>query len=211
MLNIKEIRQENGMTQKEACLALGIPQNTFSQYENNKREPDNDTLKKIADFFNVSTDYLLGRETPEPDYDWMRKHGEYPYNPKVKKIPVLGYVAAGKPIFADEHIIDYTFTDAADDEFEYFALKVKGDSMNAARINDGDIVIVQVQQTCENGEIVVVRVDDTDATVKKFNQIGNIVQLIPQSFNAEHQIQEYDLRKTKIDIVGKVVECKIRF
>lgn len=210
-MNIKEIRQENGMTQKEACLALGIPQNTFSQYENNKREPDNDTLKKIADFFNVSTDYLLGRETPEPNYEWMRKHGEYPYNPKVKKIPVLGYVAAGKPIFADEHIIDYTYTDIDDDGFDYFALKIKGDSMSAAQINDGNIVIVRVQQTCENGDIVVVRIDGENATVKLFHRIGNTIQLIPKSLNPEHKIQEYDLRKTKIDIVGKVVKCEIRF
>lgn len=211
MLRLKELRTQKGYSQNEIAEMLGISQPAYANYERGAREADYEALSKLAEIFDVSIDYLLGRETPEPDYEWMRKHGEYPYNPKVKKIPVLGYVAAGKPIFADEHIIDYTFTDTADDEFEYFALKIKGDSMNAARINDGDIVIVQVQQTCENGEIAVVRVDDTDATVKKFNRIGNIVQLIPQSFNAEHQIQEYDLRKTKIDIVGKVVECKIRF
>lgn len=69
----------------------------------------------------------------------------------------------------------------------------------------------RIQPTCENGDIVVVRVDNENATVKRFNRVGNIVQLIPQSLNSEHQIQEYDLKKTKIDIVGKVVECKIRF
>lgn len=174
-------------------------------------QPDNEMLKKLADFFNVSTDYLLGREAPAPDYEWMKAHGEYPYNPKVKKIPVLGYVSAGLPIYAEEHIEGYTYTEIENDGFEYFALKVTGHSMNAARINDGDIVIVRVQPTCENGDIVVVRVDNEDATVKRFNRLGNIVQLIPQSFNPEYQIQEYDLKKTKIDIVGKVVECKIKF
>lgn len=211
MLNIKEIRQKSGFNQKEVANALNIPPNTFCQYENNRREPDFETLKKIADYFNVSTDVLLGRKAHDPDYKWMSDNSMYPYGSNIKKIPVLGYVAAGKPILAEEHIIDYTYTDLEDNGDEYFALKVKGDSMNAARINDGDIVIVRIQPTCENGEIVVVRVDNENATVKRFFQNGNIIHLIPQSFNPEHQVQEYNLKNTKIDIIGKVVECKIKF
>lgn len=211
MSKIRELRKERNLTMKKLGESIGVAESTISLYETGKRQPDNEMLKKIADFFNVSTDYLLGRETPEPDYEWMKAHGEYPYNPKVRKIPVLGYVAAGLPIFADEHIEGYTYAEIESDGFDYFALQVKGDSMSAARINDGDTVIVRVQPTCENGDIVVVKVDSENATVKRFNRLGNIVQLIPQSLNPEHKIQEYDLKKTKIDIVGKVVECKIKF
>ncbi len=165
----------------------------------------------MADFFNVTTDYLLGREVPEPDYERLKREGFEPYNPTVQKTPVLGYVSAGLPIYADEHVEGYTYTEIENDGFDYFALKISGDSMNAAQINDGNIVIVRIQQTCNNGDIVVVRVDNENATVKRFNRVGDIVQLIPQSLNPEHRIQEYDLKYTKIDIVGKVVKCEITF
>lgn len=210
MSRIRELRKEKNLTMKKLGECVGVAESTISLYETEKRQPDNEMLKKIADFFDVSIDYLLER-TNEQNYEQWKKAGLEPYNPKVRKIPVLGFVAAGLPMFADENIIDYTYTEAIDDGYEYFALKVKGDSMNAAQINDGNIVIVRVQSIVDNGEIAVVRVDDENATVKKFNRIGNTVQLIPQSLNPIHQIQEYNLKNTKIDIVGKVVECKIKF
>lgn len=211
MINLKTIRTEKKISQQKLADKIGVSRSTVAMWETAASQPDNEMLKKIADFFGVSIDYLLGRDVPDPDYEWMKAHGEFPYNPKVKKIPVLGYVSAGLPTFADEHIEGYTYTEIENDGFDYFALRVKGDSMSAARINDGDLVIVRVQTTCENGDIVVVRVDNENATVKRFNRVGNIVQLIPQSLNPEHHIQEYDLKKVKIDIVGKVVECKIKF
>lgn len=185
-------------------------QPAYANYERGLRQPDYDTLFKLAEIFSVTTDYLLGRDVGL-DYDQLKREGFEPYNPKVRKIPVLGYVAAGLPIYADEHIIDYTYTEIENDGYEYFALKVKGDSMNAAQINDGNIVIVRVQQTVENGEIAVVRINNEDVTIKEFLHLGEVVQLIPHSFNAEHKAQIYDLKDTKIDIIGKVVECKIKF
>ena len=62
MLRLKEIRSKLNMQQKDICASLNIPQNTYSQYENGKREPDSETLNRIANFFNVSVDYLLGEE-----------------------------------------------------------------------------------------------------------------------------------------------------
>ena len=66
MLRLKEIRNQLNIPQKDVCASLRIPQNTYSQYENGKREPDSDTLSRIADFFDVTVDYLLGR-TDEPN------------------------------------------------------------------------------------------------------------------------------------------------
>ena len=83
--------------------------------------------------------------------------------------------------------------------------------MNAAKINDGDLLIVRRQETVENGEIAVVMVGLDEATVKRFKRDGNTVQLIPQSYNPIHQIQLYDLKKTRVKIIGKVVKCEIRF
>lgn len=211
MLNLKIIRTQQKVSQQKLADKIGVSRSTVAMWETGGSQPDNEMLKKIADFFNVTTDYLLGRSVPEPDYERLKREGFESYNPNVRKIPVLGYVAAGLPIYADEHIEGYTYTDLENDGFDYFALKVSGDSMNAVQINDGNIVIVRIQQTCSNGDIVVVRVDNENATVKRFNRVGDIVQLIPQSLNPEHKIQEYDLKCTKIDIIGKVVECKVKF
>ena len=84
----------------------------------------------------------------------------------------MGLISAGLPLYAEQHIEGYTYTDLNHGE-EYFALRVKGDSMNAARINDNDVLIVRKQCTVENGEIAVVMVGDNDAVVKRFYQNGS--------------------------------------
>ena len=94
---------------------------------------------------------------------------------------------------------------------EYFSLRVKGDSMNAAHIFEGNLLIVRKQDIVENGEIAVVMIDDNDATVKRFHRQGNIVTLMPQSTNPEHLPQIYDTKKTSVRIIGKVVKNEIVF
>jgi SOS-response transcriptional repressor LexA/DNA-binding XRE family transcriptional regulator len=85
---------------------------------------------------------------------------------KTVQVPILGYIAAGQPIFADEHIIDY---EEVPGEFnkDHFMLIVKGDSMKGSRIYPGDKVVVKMQPEVENGEIAVVNVSGEDATLKK--------------------------------------------
>lgn len=177
---------------------------TLSRYENELQEPMYTVIVNLAKLFNVSVDYLSGA-TEEPNSQIGT-----PYNPIIHKIPILGRIAAGLPLYAEEHIEGYTYTEH-NGGAEYFALKVKGDSMNAAHINDGSMIIVRRQPEVENGQIAVVRVDKDDATVKRFRKDGNIIQLIPQSYNPEHQIQIYDLKNTDIEVIGKVVECKVEF
>lgn len=133
------------------------------------------------------------------------------YEPEyLKKIPIFGAIAAGLPIYADEQIEGYTFTDL-NSGADYFGLRVKGDSMNAARICDEDIIIVRKQSCVENGQIAVVLVDGENATVKKFYRDGNRVTLVPASTNSEHMPQFYNLEETEIKILGKVVKNEISF
>jgi len=89
---------------------------------------------------------------------------------------------------------------------EYFALRVKGDSMTAARIYDGDILVVRRQEEVENGQVAIVLVNGEDATVKKFYRTDTTISLVPQSLNPEHQMQVYDLKKTPIKVLGLVVQ-----
>ena len=80
--------------------------------------------------------------------------------------------------------------------------------MNAMGINDGYLIIVRRQDEVENGEVAVVMVGEEDATVKRFYATGSTVTLMPQSTNPVHQPQIYDLRKTPIKVLGKVVKVE---
>lgn len=131
-----------------------------------------------------------------------------PINPETfHRIPILGRISAGMPLYAEQHIEGYTLTDL-NGGAEYFALRVSGDSMNAARIQDGDVLIVRRQDEVENGQVAVVMVGDEDATVKRFYATGSTVTLMPQSTNPEHQPQIYDTSKTKIRVIGRVVKVE---
>lgn len=203
---IKEQRLKRGFTLAQIADMLNVKEATVQRYESGEiKNLKHDTIVNLANILNCSPAYLMGWSNHPSENDIG-----IPYNPIVHKIPVLGFISAGLPLYAEEHIEGYTYTEY-NGGAEYFALRVKGDSMSAAQINDGNLIIVRKQECVENGEIAVVRVNSDDATVKRFKRDGNIIQLIPQSFNPEHNIQIYDLKDTTIDIIGKVVECKIEF
>ena len=201
---IHDRRIDLGLTLEELGTKVGVGKSTVQKWENGFiSNMKRDKIALLASALKINPVSFI---TGELIYDTNIQ----PYNPIVHKIPVLGYISAGLPLYAEEHIIDETYT-THNGGAEYFALKVKGDSMSAAQINEGNLIIVRRQDTVENGEIAVVMVDSENATVKRYKREGNLVQLIPQSFNPEHQIQIYNLEKTKINILGKVVECKITF
>lgn len=133
----------------------------------------------------------------------LKKNGVEKYTP-THLIPILGRVAAGLPMYAEQNIDGYTYAQLPQGG-KYFGLRVKGDSMTATRIFDGDIIIVREQEIVENGEIAVVAVNGDDATVKKFYRDGDIVTLSPCSFNPDHQVQIYNTQNIEIHVIGKVV------
>lgn len=113
-------------------------------------------------------------------------------------VPILGQVAAGNPILAVEDIEGYIPFDPGESEREFFALRVKGESMIGAGILEGDVLVVAVQETASNGEIVVAVIDG-EATVKRFKRDANGVWLLPENPDFE----PIDGRFAQI--VGKVV------
>lgn len=199
------LRKRANMSQQELALATGIKRSAISMYETGKREPDFETLEIFADYFNVSMDVITGREGTEPK---SVPPGMIPIDAEhFRRIPILGYISAGLPLYAEEHIEGYTYTDL-NGGAEYFGLRVKGDSMNALGINDGYQIIVRRQEEVENGEVAVVLVGDEDATVKRFYRTDTTVTLMPQSTNPIHQPQIYDLSKTDIKVIGKVIKVE---
>ena len=205
----KSLRREHDLTQQALADRLKTSKSSVNMYERGEREPGIQTLEAIADLFNVDMDYLLGKSDVPNRTQAEASSGLVPFAP-THRIPILGRIRAGLPLYAEEHVEGYTYTEL-NGGAEYFALRVTGDSMNAARIGDGDTLIIRRQECVDNGQIAVVLVGDDEATVKRFFQTGHTVTLMPQSTNPVHQPQIYDTREIRIRVVGLVVQSMITF
>jgi SOS-response transcriptional repressors (RecA-mediated autopeptidases) len=198
---IKERRKALGLTAEYVANALGVSRATIYRYESSDIEKlPTDTLEPLCRVLHTTPSYIMGWEdSNDPNI--------HPYNP-THRIPILGRVAAGLPIYAEEHIEGYTYTEL-NHGGEYFALRVVGDSMTALHIIPGCLVIVRKQEVAENGAIAVVLVDEEDATVKKYRRDGNTVTLYPQSLNSSHEPQTYNLKAHRIRILGIIVKVEL--
>ena len=192
---LRKLRRLNNLTQTELSKLLNVSNGTIAMWETDKRQPDIDTLKKLANFFNVTTDYLLGKDIKD--------------NNKGVKIPVLGVVPAGVPIEAIEEILEYEeITPEMAKRGEYFGLKVKGDSMSP-NILEGDILIVRKQEDANSGDICVVMINGDDATVKKIKKDPKGLTLIPNNpaYDVTYFTNE-EIVSIPVRIIGKVVESR---
>ena len=204
---LKELRSSKGMTQDELAKQLRISRSTVGMYESGSREPDFETLELIADYFNVDTDYLLGRTdkiTYIPVPEASHRQGV--------SIPVYGRVAAGIPIEMVEDIID---TEEITEEMartgEFFALQIHGDSMEP-RFAEGDVVIVRQQSDAESGDIIIATVNGTDATCKRLRKYRDGIELV--SSNPAYKPIFYsneDIESKPIKILGRVIELRAKF
>lgn len=130
----------------------------------------------------------------------------FPITDTPVSVPVVGKISAGMPILAVENIEGHEFAPSSyiKEGFDYFYLRVQGDSMNL-KFNEGDIVLIQKQDTLENNEIGVILVNGFDATVKKYKSENGLVILSPMSTNPENTVQIYNPNDIEIKIIGKVV------
>ena len=159
-------------------------------------EPRRNTLEAIANHFKVNPVWLMGADASKYLTDNKKD---------IFKVPIVGTIAAGQPLPAEEDIEGYEYLDK--DESITFCLKVKGDSMINARIHDGDIVFIRRQQDVENGEIAAVIIDGESATLKRVYKINGTVILRPENPNYQDLIfAKKDMKELKI--LGKAVFFK---
>lgn len=198
MNNLKDIRKIHGYTQTEIAKKLNISQQTYANYENNKTEAPHDILKQISTIYDISIDILLGNTN------------ENLLTEKPNRIPVLGRIPAGIPIEMIEEVLDYEDIplDWLKGNKKYFALKVNGESMSP-KFLDGDVLIVNQQDNCENGAYAIVTVNGNDATFKKVIKKEEGIILQPLNPNFEPVMySNKDIQELPIRILGVVVEIR---
>lgn len=200
---LKELRNNNQYTMDGLCeeynkkFDTNLNKGTLSKYENGLQEPLFTTVRNFSELFNVSVEYMIGKT------DNKYSHLE---NVNFKKIvPVLGVIAAGCPILAQENIESYE--NVEDSSIDY-CLRVKGSSMIGARIFEGDIVYVSKDAAIENGDIVVALVDGENATIKRYYKYGNKIILKPE--NPTMKEMEFNSKDKDFQVLGKVKEVKFK-
>lgn len=157
---IKKRREKLGMSQQELAELVGYDTRTaISKIENNANGMTQSKLVAVARALRTTPAYLMGWEEEAPTISIPGA-----FEIKTKRVPLLGSIACGEPLYAEEEWGEYVLTDEALNCD--FALRATGDSMTGARINDGDVVFVRKQSTVNNGEIAVVLIGD-EATLKR--------------------------------------------
>ena len=201
-MNLRDIRKERGKTQKQIAKLLGISQQSYSAYENGVSQPPRDALIKLAEYYQVSTDYLLDR-TSSPTFTQGQVTFPNVFPVEKRKIPFLGKIACGEPIFAEEE--KGVYVEALSDLHVDFCLQAKGDSMINARIKGGDIVFIRSQPEVNNGEIAAVAIGDT-ATLKRVYYYPEKNQITLQAENPAFPPLTYvGAELEEIRILGKAV------
>lgn len=199
MNRIRALREKHEKTQQDLADFLNLSQKAVSFYELGQRDIPNDVLKKLANYFRVSTDYILGREDI----------GLYELN-DTKRVPVIGTVRCGAGGVAYEYIDEYITIDDTYRPDEMRGFRAEGDSMEP-EIHDGDICLVHLQEEVPDGALAVVVIcdgaDEGEGTIKRIHKADGAIILqatnqayAPRIFTGENA--------NKVRIVGRVVEVR---
>lgn len=193
MNRIKELRIKKDLTQDDVAKAIDVTARAIGLYETNMRDIPLSKVIKLAEYFNVSIDYLLCKDVT---------------NTMLYNIPLYGSIPAGIPNWCEQCLegylpIDPNLMNIANPE-ECFFLRVNGESMNKT-IPNGSFALIRKQDSVENGDIAAILVDNDEATLKKFNQSDDIVVLNPDSTIETYKPIVIDIKKTNIKILGKYI------
>lgn len=193
---LKGLRKSLQLTQSELAARFGVTQQAIAKWESGRAVPEVETLSGLAAFFGVTTDFLLGMADT------------FALPDAVPRVRIIGAVRAGYNAFAFEEDLGSAPAEVKNpDGYRY--LVVKGDSMEPF-IREGDLALVRLQPTLQNGELGVVLYGDGEATLKKYHRSGNTVKLIPLNESYEPIL----LRGPELEqlrIFGKVVQTSTKW
>lgn len=193
--NLRRCINERNLTQKDLATSIGVSPSTLNDWVTGKKLPRMDKVDKLCTFFRCTRSDLL---------DVVRQ------TQAAVKIPVLGTIVAGIPMEAVENIIGYEeVAQAMAVQGELFALRVEGHSMEP-RICEGDVVIVRKQPDVESGDIAIVLVGGSRATVKRVKKTEDGITLIANNVDvyAPHFYTNKEIQELPVQVIGKVVELR---
>lgn len=199
---IREFRKRLGLSVDDVAEKLGKNRATIYRYESDDIENlPAPILEPLAKVLQTTPAELMGWQEEKRNAPAL---GDLPANVfpiQTKKVPLLGTIAAGVPIYADENFDGYR--ECTEDIDADFCLKIQGDSMIGARINDGDIVFIRKQEDVDNGEIAAVLIED-EATLKRVYKEKD--SLILQAENPKYAPIVYTAESyVECRILGKAV------
>lgn len=202
---IRNRREELGLSQDELGKRLGYKsRSSINKIELDQRSLTQSKIKAIADALETTPSYIMGWNEPDVKLDEEDlKFFDNLFPIETKKFPLLGNIACGKPIFADEQFEAYV--EAGANIKADFCLRAKGDSMIGARIYDGDIVFIHKQEMVDDGEVAAVLIED-EATLKRvyYDRENGILQLFVE--NPKYQTMRFTGEELNhIRILGKAV------
>ena len=207
---LRQAREEKDISLEEAGNKVGVNKSTVLRWENGMTEKFKiPTLEILAEFYGVNPSWLMGHDVSK----YIKESKTDLLGNPASPIPILGIVKAGYDYFAQENwegTIDVEKSLVGDGS-DYFALKIRGDSMFPVLVED-DIVIIKKQNDFENGDIVVAIVNGDEATIKKGkkNDVGILLQ--PFNQNYEPLLFTYDeMESIPVTIVGIVKQLKREF
>lgn len=194
--NIRQLRESHGLTQSELGQIAGVSDKAVSTWESDLKIPRMGAVQRMADYFGLTKSAILD----DPPENTTIPPGFEPL-PEMAMVPLIGSIACGSPILAEENIETYIGIPAA--WRADFALTCHGDSM-APQICDGDIVCIRKQAQVNPGEIAAVRIGE-EATLKHFYQTGDVVQLIAENAAVCPPMVYQGEALNEIQIEGKAV------
>lgn len=197
--NLTRLVNGSKLPQSEIAKRINVSPQTFNTWTQGKAIPRMGKIQLLADYFKIEKSDLIEEKSNITISQGI-------------KIPVLGSVPAGIPITAVEDILDYEeIPQLWANQGEFFALKIKGDSMEP-RIQSGDVVIVRQQSSADSGDTVIVLINGDEATCKKLEKTSNGIMLI--STNTKYSpmfFSHEEINELPVVILGKVVENRQKY
>lgn len=200
--NLKDLMRTHGLNNVQLSEILDVSESTVGKWLLLKATPRMGVIEELASYFHINKSDLIEDKT---DLDTIiNRHPDLHPIRKIRSVPILGTIACGTPIWAEENFEGYVGIDPAHMDGE-FALICKGDSMVDAEIHDGDIVLMKKVSDVEDGQIAAVLIED-ETTLKRVYKKENLLVLQPCNRNYSPIIYSYkEVEDNGIQIIGECV------
>lgn len=225
MNNLKLLRKKRGLSQQDVAAAINVARSTYTQYETGKRLPSIDVLTKLAEYFGVSTDEILGLDNAKQEpIGKPIDPAEFPPQTLIRQplpdleketalIPILGSVRAGYDYIAEEEMLGWLKVEPSFKAMhpQAFALYVKGDSMSP-EIHHNDIAVCLPDQEIRDNDVAVICVNGDEGTVKRVRFEDHGLTLLPANPRYKaHRYTSEDVEALPVILRARVVEVRHQY